>query len=177
MNKYDPSSIVPGTFVSRIHKVVTTIRSSPKKEQDFLAMVSAAKVGSSNLTVIQDIVTHWNATYAMLSRSQKLKVPIEMFIASDSALKNCSLSGEESDFLDHILSILKPLDDVTNFLSSSKYPSISAVIPCYSGCIEQIQSIAINNSALTSAHIAIEKKLDEYYQAALKKKCMLEKYI
>jgi hypothetical protein len=45
------------------------------------------------------------------------------------------------------------------------------------GCIEQIQSIAINNSALTSAHIAIEKKLDEYYQAALKKKCMLEKYI
>jgi hypothetical protein len=117
-------------------------------------------------------VTHWNATYAMLSRSQKLKVPIEMFIASDSAIKNCSLSGEEWDFLDHILSLLKPLDDVTNFLSSSKYPSISAVIPCYSGCIEQIQSIAINNSALTRAHIAIENKLDEYYQAALKKKCM-----
>jgi hypothetical protein len=169
-NENDLSSIVPSTIVSRIHKVVTTIRSSPKKEQDFLAMVSAAKIEPPNLTVIQDVATRWNATYHMLSRSQKLRVPIDMFIASDSTLKNCSLLSEEWKFLDHILSVLKPLDDVTNFLSSSKYPSLSAVIPCYSGCIEQIQSIAIDNSSFTSAQMAIEKKLGEYYQAALRKK-------
>lgn len=65
-NENDLSSIVPGTIVSRIHKVVTTIRSSPKKEQDFLAMVSAAKIEPPNLTVIQDVATRWNATYHML---------------------------------------------------------------------------------------------------------------
>ena len=169
-NENDLSSIVPGIIVSRIQKVVTTIRSSPQKEQDFLAMVSAAKIEPPNLTVIQDVATRWNATYHMLSRAQKLRVPIDMFIASDSTLKNCSLLSEEWKFLEHILSVLKPHDDVTNFLSSSKYPSLSAVIPCYSGCIEQIQSIAKDNSSFTSAQMAIEKKLDEYYQAALRKK-------
>ena len=132
-------------------------------------MVAAAKVGQSNFTVIKDVVTRWNATYAMLSRSKILEVPIKIFIASDQTLKHCSLSGKKWDFLDHILSVFKPLDDVTNILSSSKYHSISAVIPCYFGFIQQMQSIAINNSAFTSAQIAIENKLDEYYQVAMKK--------
>ena len=132
-------------------------------------MVAAAKVGQSNFTVIKDVVTRWNATYAMLSRSKKLEVPIKIFIASDQTLKHCSLSDKKWDFLDHILSVLKPLDDVTKFLSSSKYPSISAVIPCYSGFIEQIQSNAINNSTFTSGQVDIKNKLDEYFQAAMKK--------
>jgi hypothetical protein len=44
------------------------------------------------------------------------------------------------------------------------------VIPSYSGCLEQIQAVAVTNKEVTDAQIAIESKINEYYQAALGKK-------
>jgi hypothetical protein len=35
-----------------------------------------------------------------------------------------------------IVLLLKPLDEITNYLSKSRFPSISTVIPSFVGCIE-----------------------------------------
>ena len=61
-----------------------------------------------------------------------------MFIKAESSFEKYRLSNEEWSFLDHILSIFQPIDDASNFLSVSKYPSISSVILVYSDCLEDI---------------------------------------
>ena len=61
-----------------------------------------------------------------------------MFIKAKSSFEKYRLSNEEWSFLDHILSIFQPIDDATNFLSVSKYSSISSVILVYSDCLEDI---------------------------------------
>ncbi len=105
-------------------------------------MVAAAKIEPEDLTVVQDVPTRWNSTFSMLDRAKRLQLPIDMFIKGEQTLKDCALTTEEWTFLDNILSILRPLDDVTNLLSASKYPKVSMVIPAYSGCLEQIQAVA-----------------------------------
>ncbi len=43
------------------------------------------------------------------------------------------------------------------------------MIPVYSGCLEQIQSVAVPDSLVVDTQVAIEGKINDYYQAALKK--------
>ena len=81
-----------------------------------------------------------------------------VIINSDSSFQKYRLTSDEWAFLEHVLNILQPIYDVTNFLSNSKYPSISLVIPAYSGCLEQIQSVAVLNNDLMDLQLAIEKK-------------------
>jgi hypothetical protein len=73
------------------------------------------------------------------------------------------------DQLERIIFLIKPLDDMTNYLSKSRFPSIRNVIHSYVACIEEIKEVASSNPAFFSARVAIESKLDFYYQAALKK--------
>ena len=150
----------PATIISRIHRLVVLIRSSPQREQNFKNMVAAGKpkIIASDLTVILDVSTRWNSTFHMLLRAKRLRVPIDMFINSDSSFQKYRLTSDEWAFLEHVLNILQPIDDVTNFLSKSKYPSISLVIPAYSGCLEQIQSVAVLSNDLMDLQLAIEKK-------------------
>ena len=149
----------PATIISRIHRLVVLIRSSPQREQNFKNMVAGAKpkIIPFDLTVIL-VSTRWNSTFHMLIRAKRLMVPIDMFIDSDSSFQKYCLTSDEWAFLEHVLNILQPIDDVTNFLSKSKYPSISLVIPAYSGCLEQIQSVAVLSNDLMDLQLAIEKK-------------------
>jgi hypothetical protein len=104
----------------------------------------------------------------MLARVKRLKVPLTTFLASETTH---SFIIEDKDWaqLDYIILLLKPLDDMTNYLSKSRFPSISTVIPSYVACIEEIKEVAASNPAFLSAQAAIELKLDFYYQAAFKK--------
>ena len=54
-------------------------------------------------------------------------------------------------------------------LSTSKFASISTVIPAYVALIKQTQKVVKSNPSLRHAQSAIESKLEFYYHAALKK--------
>ena len=112
----------PATIISRIHRLVVLIRSSPQREQNFKNMVAGAKpkIIPFDLTVIL-VSTRWNSTFHMLIRAKRLMVPIDMFIDSDSSFQKYRLTSDEWAFLEHVLNILQPIDDVTNFFSKSKY--------------------------------------------------------
>ena len=161
-------TIDPATIVARIRKIVISIRSSLQKTQSFESHVRLAKIVPSDLQVILDVDTRWNSTFAMLERAKRLRVPLTTFAASDKT-QNFELGAEDWKRLDNIISLLKPLDDMTNFLSKSNFPSLSTVIPSYVGCMEETRKVANDNASLSRAQIAIENKLDLYYQAVLKK--------
>ena len=107
-----------------------------------------------------------------IHRANRLRVPIYMFIKAESSFEKYRLSNEEWSFLDHIQSILQPIDDATYFLSVSKYPPISSVILVYSDCLEEIQAVGVPKSLVVNTQVAIEGKFNEYYQTALKKNFM-----
>lgn len=125
-------------------------------------MVEAAQIVPNNLTVVLDVPTRWNSTYSMLKRAERLRQPIDMFLNSNPLFKEHLLSADEWSLLKELLAVLKPLDDITNYLSKSKFPTLSTVIPAYSGCIEEIQCFASTSSSIINAQVAIEAKIGVY---------------
>ena len=115
--------------------------------------------------VILDVDTRWNSTYAMLKRLKRLRPAIEMFIANEKG----ALEDDDWNILENILKLLKPLDDITNYLSKSKFPSLSTVIPAYEACMDEIAKVASQIPSLLTAQKAIHSKLNRYYMAALEK--------
>ena len=83
--------------------------------------------------------------------------------------KTSELGNEDWAQLDSLLLLLQPLNDITKHLSTSKFASISTVIPAYVALIKQTQKVVKSNPSLRHAQSAIESKLEFYYHAALKK--------
>lgn len=116
------------------------IRSSPQKSQAFARLVHACNISftSDDLVVILDVDTRWNSTYAMLKRLKRLRPAIVLFIANEKG----ALEDDDWNILEDLLKLLKPLDDITNYLSKSKFPSLSTVIPADEACLEEITKVA-----------------------------------
>jgi len=60
-----------------------------------------------------------------------------MYLISDEKLKkNCSLTPNEWAIVSDVLFLLKPMADATNFMSTSKYASLSSTLPVYTALME-----------------------------------------
>ncbi len=105
----------------------------------------------------------------MLERAKTLRVPLTTFMAIENTYE---LGNNDRVHLDSLLLLLQPLDDMTKHLSTFKFPSISTVIPTNVALIKQTQVVSKSNHSLCHAQaaiVAIESKLELYYNAALKK--------
>ena len=165
-NEIVPPLPDPDSVVVRIRKFVISIRSSPQKTQLFESHVSLSNIQPKTLSVVLNVDTRWNSTFAMLGRAKTLRVPLTTFMASE---KTSELGNEDWAQLDSLLLLLQPLNDITKHLSTSKFPSISTVMPAYVALIKQTQVVVKSNPSLRHAQSAIESKLEFYYHAALKK--------
>jgi hypothetical protein len=58
---------------------------------------------------------------------------------------------------------VKNLDDMTKYLSKSRFPSFSTVIPSYVAYIEEIKEVVSSNPGFLSARVGIESKFDFFY--------------
>ncbi|CAG8803816.1 32537_t:CDS:2, partial [Gigaspora margarita] len=91
-----------------------------------------------------DIVTHWNSTYNAWVRMLKLKPYIETLassltvqqkknaIADGKRLKAIMITENKWTAVANIISILKPFNDITNYILDSSYPTMSIIYPTMS---------------------------------------------
>nr|XP_004213102.1 zinc finger BED domain-containing protein 4-like [Hydra vulgaris] len=78
------------------------------------------------LCLVQDVPTRWNSTYLMLDRLNKLKVPVQLYLAERSDLM--PFSTLEWTIILNIIKLLKPFFQLTQEMSS-EITTLSSVIP------------------------------------------------
>ena len=79
-----------------------------------------------NLCLVQDVPTRWNSTYLMLERLNKLKIPVQLYLAERSDLM--TFSTFEWTLTSSIIKQLKPFFQLTQEMSS-EITTLSSVIP------------------------------------------------
>ena len=55
----------------------------------------------------------------------------DMYVQANPKMEDKSLNAAEWNVVKELLSLLKPLEKVTIFLSKSHYPTVSATLPTY----------------------------------------------
>jgi hypothetical protein len=131
----------------KIHNFVVAIRRSPQKQQAFSTLSDLVYHENPliiQLSLVLDVETRWNSTYAMLERALKLRKAFDVYSTTESSVSKYVLSVEEWDKVEMLCKILKPLAEITEDLSKSKYPTLSTVLPYYQGLIEQIVCVTGN---------------------------------
>ncbi len=93
------------------------------------------KQGAKPVNVIQDVVTRWWSTYAMLERLKFLKIYIQMMVRENLLLPTINLNQEQWNIVEDVSSILEPFKSVQQIMEGEKYVTIS-LIP---GMINQIR--------------------------------------
>ncbi|XP_004206689.2 zinc finger BED domain-containing protein 4-like [Hydra vulgaris] len=78
------------------------------------------------LCLVQDVPTKWNSTYLMLDRLNKLKIPVQLYLAERSDLM--PFSTLEWTLILNIIKLLKPFFQLTQEMSS-EITTLSSVIP------------------------------------------------
>ena len=127
--------------IKKIHDFVVAVRRSPQKQQAFSTLSGLVHLENphiSQLSLVLDVETRWNSTYAMLERGLKLRKAFDVYCTTESSCSKWVLSAEDWEKVEVLCMLLKPLSEITEVLSKSKYPTLSTVLPYYQGLIEQI---------------------------------------
>ncbi|XP_047519017.1 zinc finger BED domain-containing protein 4-like [Pieris napi] len=93
--------------------------------QDELIKIQTEQLNQPALRVIQDCVTRWNSTYYMVERLLKVKDSICLYASKHSIPQ---ISPEECLYLNKLVAILTPFEEITRNLSDTN-TCISSVIP------------------------------------------------
>jgi hypothetical protein len=111
--------------IGKFHNIVTFIRASPQRRQEFATSIKAIIEQSqsaedtdldfsSSLSVILENSTRWNSTFLSIQRGLRLKSCIQLFLLQHSdALNQDLLTEEDWNQLENISKALKPFWEVT----------------------------------------------------------------
>lgn len=90
--------------------------------------------------LVQDLVTRWNSTLAMLSSVFESHSAIRMVITSDSETKakyqHELLSDDQLGIVEDLILLLDPFLEMTKLISGSKYVTSSIVLPATTRLLE-----------------------------------------
>ncbi|XP_049823404.1 E3 SUMO-protein ligase ZBED1 [Aethina tumida] len=104
--------------------------------------------------LIQDVNTRWNSTYYMIERFVELENPIRTTVAlikQDLPI----VSGNEWEFLQELVVILKPLEDVTRTMSGENYLTRSSVIIFTNGLLDVYLELRSRNYCSMSKSVIV----------------------
>ncbi len=89
--------------------------------------------GSLRTRLVQDLVTRWNSTLAMLSSINESHAAIRMVITSDQDIRRKYqhelLTDNELGVVEDLILLLDPFLEMTKLISGQKYVTISIVLP------------------------------------------------
>ena len=151
-----------GTFkhsTSLSEQLSNTIRSNARplyiEEDDEvdleIGIEELVNISSCNLRtkLVQDLVTRWNSTLAMLSSIFESHSAIRMVITSDSESKkkyqHSLLTDNELGIVEDLILLLDPFLEMTKMVSGSKYVTSSIVLPSITRLLECLKLYSSNN--------------------------------
>ena len=163
--------------LENLRTVVRNIRASPQNSEEFKRMVLLKNIAEVSMDdefdeyaptshkAILDVATRWNSTYEMLVRACKLKSAITLYARS----KELAL---EDNCWDTIVQFLKKFSDVSVYMCSDSYPTLSMAVPHYNNLLKHIQkhgessrpsSNATTVDKLHNACVSAYGKIVRYY--------------
>jgi zinc finger BED domain-containing protein 1 (E3 SUMO-protein ligase ZBED1) len=80
--------------------------------------------------LIQEVSTRWNSTYAMVKRLHEQADPVNRILTNANKY-NLVLSETEVRLLKEAINVLRPLQQATELLSATRYPTAGLVLPVY----------------------------------------------
>lgn len=166
----------PDSILGKIHKTSSHLRQSPQRKAKFAQWVEASMATDEGTSggpkcLILDVPTRWNSTLHMLERAHCLQLAYNMYVDHETALHDCKIDINDWLIIEDLIKLLKPLEEATVYLSGSKYPSISSLIPTYKYIEGEMDAIinSIQGRRMSPAARAIKEKIDKYFDAALLK--------
>ena len=144
------------TSVDNLRILIKAVRVSPKRSQKFKEI--CAEMGIKHAKPVLDVVTRWNSTADMLTRSIQLKKALkrmsEILVEEGEMEKglqisyintNFSLEIEQSEWVDFevINSLLKPFREATLEVCGDHCATISLVVPWYNEILDHIENTQV----------------------------------
>ena len=110
----------------KVAQVVSVTRRSPSAKDQFED--AQRKVGCQIiLKLLQHVPHRWNSLYQMFNRFVQLKPAIILFLSEEE--KRPEFTNEEWGAMKGLVTLLKPLYDVTTELCAEKHTTVSKIIP------------------------------------------------
>jgi hAT family C-terminal dimerisation region/Domain of unknown function (DUF4413) len=161
--------------VSKLRKIVVQIRGSPQRREVFRA--NCDLVGVKQLELIRDVDTRWNSTLDMISRALKLRQAIDSTLRSDRNFATLFLEDDDWKSLTHLNSFLEPFKEVTVFMSSEKFPSVSFCAMVYNTVFDHLKAYIPDQNKKSSTDSGNVNETPDWITAAAQSAWnKLEKY-
>ncbi|KAJ8495678.1 hypothetical protein ONZ45_g12768 [Pleurotus djamor] len=162
-------------LVSRLRKIIHSVRSSPQRRGSWLEDVSNAlraktlKTQSNNpLMLVLDSKTRWSSTHYMLRRVIHLKAVLNDFVAKNRDLRSYELSDSQWNAIEIVAKWLNYFHAASIQMSSTSAPMLSTTLAMFRGLQEHLREILATlpdnaPKVLRDSLVASHLKLSEYY--------------
>ncbi|CAB4401720.1 unnamed protein product [Rhizophagus irregularis] len=155
-------------IIPRLRRLIVKLRFSPQWKEKFARHCEFYSKSTTNL--ILDVRTRWNSTFFMLDRALNLRDPIDDISLLESELNKFLISNEEWNIVKELHRVLEKFYKATEYMSTSKYVTLSSSVPIYNKLLDHIEGLLDNDDAkyckISIIREAIRKgyeKLRTYY--------------
>ena len=156
--------------LGRCKKLVEHFKKSTKETYKLREKQEMLKLPQHKL--IQDCVTRWGSTLAMLERLMEQQAAIAA-VLMEGKVRHLMPEGEEWSVIELLVEVLRPFQQATEAMGAVKYPTLSTVKPLLYKLLERTLKIEDSDSATAKkVKTAIKKDLEERYQTAALKRLM-----
>ena len=113
--------------------------------------------------LIQDCVTCWGSTLAMLERLMEQQAPIAA-VLMDGKVRHLMPEGEEWSVIEVPVDILKPFQQATEAMGAVTYPTLSTVKPLLYKLVNRTLKVKENDTVVVKeVKLNIKRDLQEHY--------------
>ncbi|XP_025016286.1 zinc finger BED domain-containing protein 1-like [Tetranychus urticae] len=155
------------SLFNSVRKIVTNLKQSCKLMSDLRD--ERVSSGKEDLKPIQDVITRWNSSYLMIERYLELRIEISYVLLKHSK-RDDDLTDSQVNILQEIVTLLKPLYEMTLDISGEKYVTISRVIPLVVSAITYISTIRVETSIAKRFKLKVIANLNARFENIENKK-------
>ncbi|CAG8605177.1 7821_t:CDS:1 [Dentiscutata heterogama] len=151
--------------IEKVRNFVNVISSSLSITQDFKELGQTVGEGELTRKIPQDVSTHWNSTYLMLSAYVTMPMTISAIIRRNKNLEKFKLTPQDETNLQVTTQFLKLFYETTNVLSGSTYTTLGISILLIDDIIENVLACIQDPTSpefLKIAAIQMSEKIQKY---------------
>ena len=147
--------------LGRCKKLVTHFKKSTKETYKLREKQEMLQLPQHML--IQDCVTRWGSTLAMLERLMEQQAPIAA-VLMDGKVRHLMPEGEEWSVIEVLVDILKPFQQATEAMGAVSYPTLSTVKPLLYKLVNRTLEVKENDTVVAKeVKLNIKRDLQERY--------------